>query len=187
MTPLRILATITAFAAVAVYSAPKAEARGLRLGLGIGLVGIAAISAVNAYDRRRAEEERRRVAFIEARRAERARQAQIARARVATVTTARAKTGTIQREKMKAAALLADEVEQTSDPVRVDSVPQLVASAPAVATETPAIDVAPAASVTAEPVIAPQSQELSGTEKNGETCQRYLPTAGITIIVPCSQ
>ena len=196
MTPLRILATIAAFAAATAYAAPKVEARGLRLGLGIGLLGAAAIVASRAHEQRRFDEMHHRANYMAARRAALARQTQIARARAEERAAARAEAAALKIEKHRAAQRLATALASRQAAARepaarlpVAAAASPVATAPSPVAATPVIVATPAAPVIAEPARAPESLASSAARKDnsGELCQRFLPTAGVTIAVPCAQ
>ena len=178
MSPIKALAVVAALVLATTQATSHAEARGLRLGLGFGLPLVAAIAAASIHERQRTEAMQRRAAIAqEARTFERARQAQAAKARAAAKAAALAEANQLEIARKRNVSRIAEATRQ--------SAPHIPAANTAVAASAPAPFTAAPTAV--QEVVSSSGPIVPVQKTANEMCQRFLPTAGVTIAVPCGE
>ncbi len=178
MSSLKALTIVAALVFATTQATSGAEARGLRLGLGIGLPVAAAIFAAGIHERQQAEAMRRRAAIAqEARTVERARQAQAAKVRAAAKAAAQAEANKVEIARKSKVSRIAEAARQSA-PLIHPAKTVVTARAPTPVTTAPS----------AEQDVVPSNGPILPVQKTAdELCQRFLPTAGVTIAVPCGE
>lgn len=181
----KLMTAAVALLAASTLLTPSAEARGLRFGLGVGLpLGVLLATPSHAQDPYRLE---RRQAELDAEelamRRERARRMELAKARA-------------KAEKLAAEKALADKVAtiETTPPAPAAKV-AAASQLPVVATASTGLAVNPDAAksyaLQTTPVAPRASTPAKSTAgeaaRTGEMCQKFLPSVGVMMAVPCAE